>query len=105
MGPELAVHEPVFREKLQECDAVLGEFTDWSLIQEMTCGQASSRMNETAIAQPAIFALQVALTALWQSWGITPGACVGHSVGEVAAAQVAGVLSLRDAVRVIFQRG
>jgi acyl transferase domain-containing protein len=105
MGRELLEREPVFRAKIEECDAILGEFADWSLIGEMRRDEASSRMDETAIAQPAIFSLQVALAALWQSWGIRPAAAVGHSVGEVAAAHLAGVLSLREAARVIFQRG
>lgn len=105
MGRELLQEEPVFRRKLEECDAILAEFADWSLLAEMSRDEATSRMDETAIAQPAIFALQVALAALWQAWGVEPAACVGHSVGEVAAAHVAGVLSLREAARVIFQRG
>ncbi len=105
MGRELLEQELVFRAKIEECDAILREFADWSLIEEMTRDESFSRMDETAIAQPAIFALQVALAALWQSWGIRPAAVVGHSVGEVAAAHVAGMLSLREGARVIFQRG
>src|SRR6185436_18748634 len=105
MGRELLEGEPVFRAKIEECDALLREFGDWSLIEEMKRDEADSRMDETAIAQPAIFALQVALAALWQSWGIRPAAVVGHSVGEVAAAHVAGALDRREAARVIFERG
>ena len=61
-------------------------------------------MNEIDIVQPAIFAIQVALAALWRSWGVVPDAVVGHSLGEVAAAHVAGALSFDDAVRVICHR-
>ena len=59
---------------------------------------AQSRLNEVDVIQPALFAIQVALAALWRSWGIEPQAVVGHSLGEVAAAYVAGALSLDDAV-------
>jgi acyl transferase domain-containing protein len=62
-------------------------------------------LRETEIAQPALLALQVGLGRLWRSWGIEPAAVVGHSVGEIAAAQVAGVLSLADAVKVAVHRG
>ena len=62
-------------------------------------------MEVTAISQPCIFAVQVALAELWASWGVRPEALVGHSVGEVAAAYLAGVFSLEDAVRVIYHRG
>src|SRR6476620_12451395 len=61
-------------------------------------------MQRTEIAQPAIFAMQISLAELWKSWGITPAAIVGHSVGEIAAACVAGVLSLEEAARIIVLR-
>ena len=105
MGRELFREEPVFRDKLEECDGELGRHASWRLLEELSRDERSSRLAETAIAQPAIFALQVALAALWESWGIRPAAVVGHSVGEVAAAHVAGVLTLGDAAHVIFQRG
>jgi len=76
----------------------------WSLLAELTAAEADSRLEETEIAQPAIFALQVALAAVWRSWGITPDAVVGHSVGEIAAAHLAGALTLDDAVRVVYHR-
>ena len=76
--------------------------TDWSLLAElMATDAADSRINEVDIIQPALFAIQIALAALWRSWGIEPHAVVGHSMGEVAAAYVAGALSLEDAARVI----
>jgi acyl transferase domain-containing protein/NADPH:quinone reductase-like Zn-dependent oxidoreductase/SAM-dependent methyltransferase/acyl carrier protein len=105
MGRELLENEPVFRHTIEACDALLRQHADWSLLAELMADEASSRLQETAIAQPALFALQVALAALWKSWGVEPEAVVGHSVGEVAAAHIAGALPLEDAVRVIFHRG
>ena len=105
MGRQLLEQEPVFLEALKECDALLAHHASWSLLNELTAAENVSRLHETAIAQPAIFALQVGLTALWKSWGVEPDAVIGHSVGEVAAAHTAGILSLEDAVRVIVHRG
>lgn len=105
MGRQLFEGEPIFRETIERCDALLSEHADWSLIAELTADEASSRMHRTAIAQPALFAIQVALAELWKSWGITPDAVIGHSVGEIAAAHVAGILSLPEAARVVFHRG
>lgn len=105
MGRQLLAHNQPFRDKIEECDALFREFGNWSLMKELSRDQSSSRMEETEIAQPAIFALQVALVALWRSYGVIPSAVVGHSMGEVAAAHVAGVLTLREAARIIFHRG
>jgi acyl transferase domain-containing protein/NADPH:quinone reductase-like Zn-dependent oxidoreductase/acyl carrier protein len=106
MGRELLQTEPVFRSVMEECDRRLAEIgADWRLMDEFTVEEAASRMHVTAISQPALFCLQVALARLWQSWGIRPAAVVGHSVGEVAAAHLAGVLDLREALRVIYHRG
>lgn len=105
MGGELLESEPVFRRTIQACDQFLREIGDWSIMEELGYSKDDSWMDVTAIAQPAIFAIQVALVALLKSWGIVPAAVVGHSVGEVAAAHVAGVLSLREAARVVYHRG
>jgi acyl transferase domain-containing protein len=105
MGRELLKTEPVFRQTIEACDAILAQHADWSLMDELTADEQRSRLHETAVAQPAIFALQEALTALWKSWGVEFDAVVGHSMGEIAAAHVAGALSLEEAVRVIFHRG
>lgn len=104
MGRELMQTSPVFNDKLREIDALLRQYVSWSLVAELNADEAHSRLAETEVAQPAIFAMQVALAALWKSWGIEPEAVVGHSVGEIAAAHIAGVLSLEDAVRVVYHR-
>ena len=74
------------------------------LLEELGRQEATSQMHRTEIAQPAIFAMQVALAELWKSWGVRPDAVIGHSVGEIAAACVAGVFSLEQAARVIVLR-
>ncbi len=105
MGRELLEHEPVFRDTIRACDVFFAEHADWSLWSELTADESASRLNHTAVAQPAIFGIQVALAALWKSWGITPAAVIGHSAGEIAAAQVAGLLTLQEAARIVFHRG
>ncbi|MGQ4806993.1 hypothetical protein NKDENANG_00331 [Candidatus Entotheonellaceae bacterium PAL068K] len=105
MGQQLFEQEPVFRAMFEQCDALFGRHADWSLVRELAADASQSRLQHTAISQPIIFALQVGLAALWRSWGIVPDAVVGHSMGEVAAAHLAGVLSLDAAVRLIFHRG
>jgi acyl transferase domain-containing protein/surfactin synthase thioesterase subunit len=104
MGRELWHSDPIFRAALEQCDQLLRSYTNWSLIDELMADESQSRLAETEIAQPVIFSLQVAIAGLWKSWGVEPSAIVGHSLGEVAAAHVAGVLSLEDAVRVVFHR-
>jgi phthiocerol/phenolphthiocerol synthesis type-I polyketide synthase C len=100
MGRELLDSEPVFRAAIQRCDESMREFADWSLHDVLAAGQ----WDRIETIQPAVFALQVALAALWRAWGIVPDAVVGHSMGEVAAAHVAGILSLRDAARIVCRR-
>lgn len=104
MGRELLTKEPVYRAVVERCDALLQPLTGWSLLEVLNAAETESKLDETAYAQPALFALQVGLAALWRSWGVAPDAVFGHSVGEVAAAHVAGALSLEDAVRVIAHR-
>ena len=105
MGRELLHEEPVFRAIVSECDACLRPLAGWSLLEELNAPEHRSRVGMTEVAQPALFAVQVALAALWKSWGLVPTGVVGHSVGEIAALHVAGVLTLEDAVRVVWHRG
>jgi acyl transferase domain-containing protein/surfactin synthase thioesterase subunit/acyl carrier protein len=104
MGRSLWLQEPVFQEAFNRCDTLFARWLEWTPLAELQASESQSRLGETIVAQPTIFALQIALTALWQSWGVTPDAVVGHSLGEVAAAYVAGVLSLEDAVRIVSFR-
>lgn len=103
MGREL-MSEPVFRGAAERCDRLFREHAGWSLLAAMSLDPPSSRMQDAEVAQPANFLLQMGLAELWASWGVTPEAIIGHSAGEVAAAVVAGVLSLDAGVRVIYHR-
>ena len=104
MGREMLRTEPAFRRVAEDCDVIFCRLAGWSVLAEMTADESASRMTETQVAQPANFILQVGLAKLWRARGIEPAAIVGHSVGEVSAAYVAGVLSLEDAVRVAYHR-
>ncbi|WP_338848936.1 amino acid adenylation domain-containing protein [Massilia sp. W12] len=104
MGRQLYQSAPVFSAIIDACDAEMRKHADWSLVQELMRDEAQSQMDQTWLAQPANFALQIALAALWRSYGVTPAAIVGHSAGEAAAFYEAGVYSLQDAVTVIMHR-
>ena len=104
MGRELLAEEPVFRRAVDEVCELFAAHSGWSLMEKLTADEAHSQLRETRYGQPAIFALQVGLAALWRSWGVEPAAVLGHSAGEMAATYVSGALSLEDAVRVTFHR-
>ena len=104
MGRELMRQEPVFRATMERCAAAMKLWARFSLLEELGRSETTSQMHRTEIAQPSIFAMQVSLAELWKSWGIQPAAVVGHSVGEIAAACVAGVFSIEEGARIIVQR-
>ncbi|MFD0891916.1 acyltransferase domain-containing protein, partial [Streptosporangium algeriense] len=81
MGRQLFESEPVYREVIEDCDREIREQAGWSLIEEMGAAEADSNMAETWLAQPANFAVQIGLAALWRSYGVHPDAIVGHSTG------------------------
>ena len=102
MAAELAESCPVFAARLAECAAVLDPLTGWPLLGTV-CGRGAD-LGRVEVVQPALWAVMVSLAAVWQAAGITPDAVVGHSQGEIAAACVAGVLSLADAAKVVALR-
>jgi acyl transferase domain-containing protein len=102
MGLDLRTAQPVLRAALDECDALVRDLAGWSLVDEITRGD---RLARTEFAQPAVFAVQVALSRLWTSWGLPPAAVIGHSLGEVAAAHTAGTIGLREALGLVLDRG
>ncbi len=104
MGASLLRAEPVFEAALSACADALERQVEWSLLEQLSADATRSRFDEVDVVQPVLFALQVAQAALWRSWGLEPARVIGHSLGEVAAAHVAGALSLDDAARVVCAR-
>ncbi|AZK98168.1 hypothetical protein B7R87_32965 [Streptomyces tsukubensis] len=101
MGRELAATSPVFAARLAECAAALAPYVDWEL-DDVLAGHHG--FEAAGIVQPALWAVMVSLAAVWQAAGVEPDAVVGHSQGEIAAAAVAGILSLDDAAKVVALR-
>ncbi|MEU9233190.1 type I polyketide synthase [Streptomyces subrutilus] len=104
MGRELLDASPVFAERIAECATALEPYVDWSLIEVLRGESAPELMERVDVLQPASFAVMVGLAAVWKSVGVKPDAVLGHSQGEIAAACVAGALSLQDAARVVALR-
>jgi acyl transferase domain-containing protein/SAM-dependent methyltransferase/acyl carrier protein len=105
MGRQLYESEPVFKSAIDECARLLQGHVDVPL-SSLLWGDATDRLEtDTTYIQPAVFSLQWALASLWKSWGVHPTVVIGHSVGEYAAACVAGVFTLSDALRLIALRG
>jgi acyl transferase domain-containing protein len=111
MARELFDAEPVFAETLTRCAEAVNEILPRPLLEVLfatdreTGGEAGQRLKHTSFAQPALFAVEMGLSRLWQSWGVEPDVVLGHSVGQYAAACVAGVFNLEDGARLIAERG
>jgi acyl transferase domain-containing protein len=101
MALDLLEAEPAFRGQLLACAAALEPHTGWDLVAALSDEDALARVD---VVQPALWAVMVSLAALWRSYGVRPDAVVGHSQGEIAAAYVAGALSLADAAKVVALR-
>ncbi len=104
MGRKLLAESPQFSEIVTRLDAMINPLTGFSVIDELNADGPASRLDDTVVAQPLLFAIQVACTLLLKEMGIEPTAVTGHSVGEIAAAWAAGALDLDQAIRVIVAR-
>nr|WP_223199115.1 type I polyketide synthase [Solihabitans fulvus] len=104
MARDLFVSSPVFAERLGECSVALESFVDWKLLEVLQGEEGAPSLDQVDVVQPVLWAVMVSLAALWRSCGVEPAAVVGHSQGEIAAAVVAGALSLDDGARVVALR-
>jgi polyketide synthase 7 len=102
MGLRLMESSPVFRAEMEACAEALRPYTGWSVLDKLQGGLRP--LNRVDMVQPMLFAVLVSLARLWRTFGVEPAAVVGHSQGEIAAAHVAGALSLSDAARVVALR-
>ncbi len=104
MGAELLDTSPVFAEQLHRCDKALSEHVPWSLVDVLRQVPGAPGLDRVDVVQPALWAVMVSLAELWRSAGVAPDAVIGHSQGEIAAASVAGALTLEDAACVVALR-
>ncbi|CAM2911802.1 L-threonine 3-dehydrogenase [Methylobacterium mesophilicum] len=104
MGREAYEENPTFRAAFDRVDTLFQTYADWSLKQALYAEDLDERLALTSVSQPLIFAIESASTAALKAKGLIPSYVLGHSVGEIAAAEAAGVLTLEDAVRVIYYR-
>jgi len=104
MGQQLLEESPRFVELIGELDEAIKPIAGFSILEELRASEADGHLDDTAVAQPLLFALQVAFTRMLEEQGVKPGAVVGHSVGEVAAAWASGAMSLQQAISLICTR-
>ncbi|MEU8220982.1 type I polyketide synthase [Micromonospora taraxaci] len=104
MALDLLDSSSVFRDHLLACERALAPFVDWNLLEVLRGAPEAPSLERVDIVQPTLFAVMTSLAELWKAYGVTPSAVVGHSQGEIAAAYVAGALTLDDATRVVALR-
>ncbi|GAA3209328.1 hypothetical protein GCM10020216_012310 [Nonomuraea helvata] len=101
MGRQLLAAEPAFARRLHECSRAVAAELGWSPVDVLLRGERLTRVDEV---QPTLWAMQVALAAVWREWGVEPDLLIGHSMGEIAAAVTAGALSVADGAAVVARR-
>ncbi|MBC6449038.1 amino acid adenylation domain-containing protein [Actinokineospora sp. HBU206404] len=104
MGVDLLDSEPAFARELAACEEAFREYTDWSLTDVLREAPGAPGLERIDVVQPTLFAVAVSLAAVWRSYGLEPAAVLGQSQGEIAAAYVAGALTLPDAARIVALR-
>ncbi|MEU3466098.1 type I polyketide synthase, partial [Streptomyces sp. NPDC006733] len=104
MGAELLDSSPVFADAIDQCAKALAPYVDWSLTDVIRQAEGAPTLDRVDVVQPVSFAMMVSLAALWRSHGVIPDAVIGHSQGEIAAACVAGALTIEDAAKVVALR-
>src|SRR5215213_9948823 len=101
MGAELYAHEAVFRTEVDRCAEILKPQLGFDLRDILFAAESSERLKQTVVTQPALFVIEYALAQQWMSWGVTPAAMIGHSIGEYVAACLAGVMTLEEALALV----
>ncbi|WAP54078.1 type I polyketide synthase [Streptomyces sp. S465] len=104
MGAELLEVSPVFAARVGECERALSRYVEWSLTDVLRGVEGAADVGRVDVVQPVLWAVMVSLAGVWAGYGVCPVAVVGHSQGEIAAAVVAGVLSLEDGAKVVALR-
>ncbi len=104
MGAELLDSAPVFADHLRRCEKALAEHVQWSLIDVLRQAPGAPGLDRVDVVQPVLWAVMVSLAELWRAAGVVPDAVIGHSQGEIAAAYIAGALSIDDAALVVAER-
>ncbi|MBX9258980.1 SDR family oxidoreductase [Desmonostoc muscorum CCALA 125] len=110
MGRELYENETIFREQIDYCCKLLKPYLEIDLRtvlypSEEKIAEATQKLQQTAITQPALFVIEYAMAKLWMAWGVRPEVMIGHSIGEYVAATIAGVFALEDALAIVATRG